>query len=154
MSLTVIPMTLREANEFVEQFHRHSRRTSRDGGRFAIGATDGQELWGVAIVGRPLARMLNDSFTAEVLRVCVKPECPKNVCSFLYGRSWRIWQQMGGRRLVTYTLQSESGASLRGAGWKIVGDLKPRPKGWTSSGRERDWHPIYGQAKFRWEVAA
>ena len=146
-------MTLREANDFVEQFHRHSRRTSRDGGRFAIGASDGDQLWGVAIVGRPLARMLNDGVTAEVLRVCVKPEAPKNVCSFLYGRCWRIWQQMGGRRLVTYTLQTESGASLKGAGWKIVGDLKPR-SGWSSHGREREWHPIYGQAKFRWEVAA
>jgi hypothetical protein len=90
--MIVVPMSLREANDFVEQFHRHNRRTSRDGGKFAIGASKGDGLIGVAIVGKPVARLLNDSFTAEVLRVCVMPDGPKNTCSFLYGRCWRIWQ--------------------------------------------------------------
>jgi len=149
--MILVPMTLREANDFVEQFHRHSGRTSRDGGRFAIGASSGNELLGVAIVGRPVARLLNDSYTAEVLRVCVKPDGPRNVCSFLYGRCWRIWQGMGGRRLVTYTLTTESGASVRGAGWKIAGETTPG--GWDRENRARDWQPIYGQQKFRWEIA-
>lgn len=152
MTLRPIPMTLREANDFVEQFHRHSSRTSRDGGKFAIGASDGSRMLGIAIVGRPVARLLNDSYTAEVLRVCVLPELPprNNVCSFLYGRCWRIWQQMGGRRMVTYTLASESGSSLAGAGWRVLG--QSAPGGWSRDGREREWQPIYGQAKFRWEV--
>lgn len=154
MTLQVIPLSLREANDFVSNFHRHSGRTSRDGGKFAIGASTGEGLVGVAIVGRPISRLLNDGFTAEVLRVCVSPEAPKNTCSFLYGRCWRIWQQMGGKRLVTYTLQSESGASLRGAGWKIAGEVRPKAKGWDMPNRARRWQPIYGQAKFRWEVAA
>lgn len=150
--MQVVPLSLREANDFVEQFHRHSRRTARDGGKFAIGASDGQALLGVAIVGRPVARLLNDSYTAEVLRVCVAPELPprNNVCSFLYGRCWRIWQQMGGRRLVTYTLASESGSSLRGAGWQVIETVQPG--GWSRDGRERSWQPIYGQTKFRWEA--
>lgn len=147
-------MSLREANDFVEQFHRHSKRTARDGGKFAIGASSGTELLGVAIVGRPVARLLNDSFTAEVLRVCIKPDLParNNACSFLYGRCWRIWQAMGGKRLVTYTLPSEGGASLRGAGWKIVGESKGHTAGWTTPSRIREWQPIFGQTKFRWEV--
>jgi hypothetical protein len=149
-----MPLTLREANDFVEQFHRHSRRTARDGGRFAIGASDGEQMVGVAIVGRPVARLLNDSYTAEVLRVCVAPDLPprNNVCSFLYGRCWRIWQQMGGKRMVTYTLTTESGSSLAGAGWRVLG--KTDPGDWKRDGRERSWYPIYGQAKFRWEAAA
>ena len=150
--LTVIPMSLREANDFVGQFHRHNGRTSRDGGKFAIGAA-ANELLGVAIVGRPLARLLNDGVTAEVLRVCVRPQVQLNVCSFLYGRCWRIWQAMGGRRLVTYTLPSESGSSLRGAGWKLIGESNPHKGGWQSIDRQREWQPIYGQAKFRWERA-
>jgi hypothetical protein len=175
--MKVVPMTLREANDFVEQFHRHSNRTARDGGKFAIGASSGDELLGVAIVGRPIARLLQDSFTAEVLRVCVKPHLPipippktevglrqwedavsasfhrpNNVCSFLYGRCWRVWQAMGGRRMVTYTLASESGASLRGAGWKLIGETKPGK--WDRNKRARDWQPIYGQLKFRWEMEA
>ena len=155
MTLAVIPITLREANDFVEQFHRHNGRTSRDGGRFAIGATDGAVMWGVAIVGRPLARMLQDGYTAEVLRTCTSPGAPMNACSFLYGRCWRIWQAMGGRRMVTYTLATESGASLRGAGWKLIGETAPAGKdGWSRDGRERRWQPIYGQQKFRWEKVA
>jgi hypothetical protein len=146
--MKIVPLTLREANDFVEQFHRHSRRTSRDGGKFAIGASDENALIGVAIVGNPVSATLMDGFTAEVLRVCVRPEAPRNACSFLYGRCWRIWQQMGGLRMVTYTLQSEGGASLRGAGFKIMGEVRPHRR-WQDKGRE--FHPIYGQAKFRWE---
>jgi hypothetical protein len=150
--MKVIPMSLREANDFVEQFHRHNGRTARDGGKFAIGVSTGEALVGVAIVGRPVARLLNDSFTAEVLRVCLGPSAPRNANSFLYARCWRIWQAMGGERLVTYTLQTETGASLRGAGWKVVAEVKPS-SGWDRQGRTRDWQPIYGQQKFRWEAA-
>jgi hypothetical protein len=149
-------MSLREANDFVQSFHRHSGRTSRDGGKFAIGCVDDLgELLGVAIVGRPLARMLDDGMTAEVTRTCVRPDAPKNVNSFLYGRCWRIWQQMGGTRMVTYTLESESGASLRGAGWKIAGVSKGHKDGWARSDSphiKRTWQPLFGQQKFRWEA--
>src|SRR5437016_4190311 len=96
----VTPITLRQANDFVEQFHRHNGRTTRNGGRFAIAAIHPEfGLVGVAIVGRPLARLLQDGYTAEVLRLCVRDNAPKNTCSFLYGRCWRIWQAMGGRKL-------------------------------------------------------
>ena len=140
-------MSIQEANEFVANFHRHSKPTQ--GGKFAIGASfDG--LFGVAIVGRPIARRLDDGFTSEVLRVCVTPNAPKNTCSFLYGRCWRIWQQMGGIKMITYTLQKESGASLRGVGWKIMGETGGRKenKGWTTR-PNRDWFQIHGQLKFR-----
>ena len=150
-TLTLVPMTLRESNDFVEQFHRHNGRTAWNGGRFAIGCSNGDGLVGVAIVGNPLARAFMDGYTAEVLRVCTNTG-EKNVCSKLYGACWRAWKAMGGRRLVTYTLQSESGSSLKGAGWKIVAECKPHKDGWNSSSRERDWQPIYGQLKFRWEA--
>lgn len=150
MNLELVPLSLREANDFVEQYHRHNGRTTRDGGKFAIGAGTENGLAGVAIVGRPLARLLNDGYTAEVLRLCVQPEQPKNVCSMLYSACWRAWRAMGGRKLVTYTLQTESGASLRGAGWKIVGEVKGGA--WHRENRAREWQPIYGQKKFRWEA--
>lgn len=127
--LHVVPMTLRAANDFVAQFHRHNGRTARNGGKFAIGVSCGEELWGVAIVGRPLARMLDDTFTAEVLRTCVRPGAPKNANSMLYGACWRAWRAMGGNKLVTYTLTTESGESLRGAGWSIVAQSKPHKDG-------------------------
>jgi hypothetical protein len=152
--MNILPITLREANDFVEQFHRHNGRTSNDGGRFAIAASVEEGIVGVAIVGRPLARLLQDGLTAEVLRVCTRDGSPKGTCSFLYSRCWRIWQAMGGRRLITYTLASEKGHSLKGAGWKIMGETSPTSVGWGRDGRARDWQPIYGQQKFRWEAPA
>ncbi len=149
-----IPITLREANDFVTAFHRHSRRTARDGGKWAIGASTGDSLIGIAIVGNPLSATYMDGYTAEVTRLCVSPDAPRNAPSFLYGRCWRIWRAMGGLRLITYTLASESGASLRGAGWRIVGQVDPHNR-WAQKskqdGKERQWQPIYGQLKLRWE---
>lgn len=153
MSLRLAPLTLRRANDFVAEHHRHSGRTVRNGGRFAVAALCDGEIVGVAIVGNPISATLMDGVTAEVTRVCACHDAPKNTCSFLLGRCWRIWQQMGGKRMVTYTLQSESGASLRGAGWKIVGEVKPH-RGWSNKsdadGIRRKNQAIYQQPKFRW----
>lgn len=152
------PTTLRKANDFVESFHRHNGRTSRDGGKFAIGVAVEDVLVGVAIVGNPLsATYMDGGWTAEVLRVCVSPNAPRGTCSMLYSACWRAWRAMGGRRLITYTLPSESGASLRGAGWKVVGETKPVAPGWRKNDHlnpSREWSPIMGQQKLRWEVSA
>tara|TARA_Y100000310_G_scaffold326575_1_gene391616 strand:+ start:937 stop:1398 length:462 start_codon:yes stop_codon:yes gene_type:complete len=153
MSLSLVPISLREASEFVSNFHRHNK--APQGGKFAIGVSNGDGLVGVSIIGRPVARMFDD-FTAEVLRVCTTDESPKNVCSMLYGASWRAWKAMGGNKLITYTLQTETGASVKAAGFKVVAETSKRKEGsaWTSSNRSREWQPIYGQLKFRWEKAA
>lgn len=153
--MIVVPMTLREANDFVESFHRHNGRTSRNGGKWAIGASESGDLVGIAIVGNPISATYMDGFTAEVLRACVQPEAPRNCNSFLYGACWRVWRAMGGRRLVTYTLQSESGASLRGAGWRVVGEVRPTEEGWRKDDHlnsARRWQPVMGQLKLRWEI--
>ena len=155
--MDLIPMTLRRANDFVAEHHRHNGRTSRNGGKFAVGVCVGEELVGVAIVGNPLSATYMDGFTAEVLRVCVVDGSPKGACSILYAACWRAWRAMGGRKLITYTLQSESGASLRGAGWKVVGMTKPVPPGWGKNdhlNEARTWTPVMAQKKFRWEAVA
>jgi hypothetical protein len=149
--MKVVPMSLKEANEFVFNFHRHNKPVQ--GGKFAIGVSDGQRLIGVAIVGRPVSRHLDDGYTAEVTRCCVLDESPKGACSFLYARAWKIWSAMGGNKLITYTLRTESGSSLRGANWKIVNQTPGASdgKGWTNR-PNREWQPVTGQAKFRWEI--
>ena len=149
--ITAIPMKLTEAIEFVANFHRHNKPPA--GGLFAVGASDGDQLVGVAIVSRPVARALDNGETAEVTRCCVVDNAPKGTCSFLYARCWQAAKALGWRRLVTYTLQSESGASMRGAGWKCVAELKPNdPKQWQNR-PGREWQAVTGQAKFRWEAA-
>ncbi len=142
--MTLFPLTLKEANAIVEKWHRHHKPVV--GCRFAIGVSVDQECVGVAIVGRPLARMLDDGWTAEVTRCAT--DGTRNACSKLYGAAWRAWRAMGGRRLVTYTLPSEGGASLRGAGWTCLGEAGGGS--WSRKDRPRiDLHPL--QVKFRWE---
>ena len=151
----LVPMTLRRANDFVALYHRHNGRTARNGGKWACGLADAGKLVGVAIVGNPLSATLMDGWTAEVLRVCVLDTAPKGSCSMLYGACWRAYSAMGGQRLVTYTLESESGASLRGAGWRVVGKTKPVKDGWRKNdhlNENRTHSPVMLEIKNRWQM--
>lgn len=143
-----VPITHKEAAEFVANFHRHNKPPA--GSVFCVAASDGQKMVGVAICGRPVARNLDNGHTLEVTRVCVVDDSPKGTCSFLYARCWQAAKALGWQKLITYTLQSESGASLRGAGWKIVAELKGNNQGWMNR-PGREWQSVVGQSKFRWE---
>ena len=143
-------MGLRAANDFVEKHHRHSARTAADGGKFAIGLEHEGKIIGVGIVGRPVARLLNDNMTAELLRCCVSPTAPKGSTSKLYSRCKRIWQLMGGIKFVTYTLKRESGASMRGAGLKEPA-AEVAQQQWTRTNRPRKERAIYEESKVRWQ---
>lgn len=139
-------MHIRQANEFVAQHHRHSLPTV--GGKFAVGAAAGGKLVGVAIAGRPVARRLDDGETLEVLRVCT--DGTRNACSFLYGRVKRIAALMGYRKVITYTLADELGASLKAVGGRVVGEV--RPQEWSVPSRPRKSQDVYGKAKLKWEL--
>jgi hypothetical protein len=150
MKLQAVPLLIREANVFIRAYHRHNRPAV--GARFCIGASADGDLVGVAVVSRPISRRLASRYVAEVTRVCTSPGAPKGTNSFLYAACWRAWKSMGGTRLVTYTLTTESGASLRGAGWKIVAETTVSGKPWCGPDRQREYQEVYGQIKFRWEV--
>ena len=148
------PCTLRAANDFVAAHHRHNGRTSRNGGKWTVAVEFEDSIVAVAIVGNPLSATYMDGYTAEVLRVCSDERAPKGCCSMLYQACWRAWRAMGGRRLVTYTLPEEGGASLRGAGWRIVGESKPVAPGWRKTDQcdgTRRYQLISGRKKLRWE---
>lgn len=147
--LFVVHLSLDVANEFVKRFHRHNCPVP--GSKINLGVVDERGmLRGVAIIGRPVARVLDDGWTLEVNRV-VTDLCP-NACSFLYGAARRVVFELGYRRLVTYTLQAESGASMRGAGWKKVAETTPMTgKGWTSREGRKD-QSVYTLPKYRWEA--
>jgi len=153
-ALQLKPTTLRKANDFVAQHHRHNGRTSRNGGRWACSVEFGDQLVGVAIVGNPLSATYMDGYTAEILRVCTSPDAPRGACSMLYAACWRAWKAMGGRRMITYTLTTETGASLRGAGWRITGETKPCAPGWRKNddcNESRTFQPVMALVKRRWE---
>jgi hypothetical protein len=141
--LEVVPCELSEANEFVRLHHRHHKAVV--GHKFSLAVSDGQNLRGVAIVGRPVARMLQDGATLEVTRVATDGAI--NACSMLYAACWRAARAMGYRRLVTYVLADELGTSVRAAGWKEVG--KVRGRSWSCPSRPRvDKHPLQGKIRF------
>lgn len=116
--LDIVPVTLAEANAFVEQNHRHHKPVT--GHKFSIGCADGDRIIGVAIVGRPVSRYLDDGWTLEVTRLCT--DGTKNACSMLYAAAWRATRAIGYKRLITYTLITEPGTSLKAAGWKCIGE--------------------------------
>jgi hypothetical protein len=115
--LELTTVSLKNANTFVADYHRHHKPAV--GHKFSIGCMRDGELAGVAIVGRPVSRHLDNGRTLEVTRLCTNGT--KNVCSFLYSAAWRAAKAIGYRKIVTYTLASENGASLRAAGWKCAG---------------------------------
>lgn len=143
--LTVVPLTLSVANEYVRLYHRH--RGPVVGHRFSIGLADKRgSIRAVAIVGRPVARRLDQSFTCEVLRLV--SDGSSNACSMLYGSAARIAREMGFRRCITYTTVDETGVSLIAAGWKVTGRTKAAS--WNTPARPRDDHyPLV--EKLRWE---
>ena len=145
--LVLCPVTLREARAFVTANHRTHR--APQGGLFAIGASDGVSVRAVVIVGKPVARLANDGWTAEVVRLC--SDGSRNACSLLYSAAWKVARAMGYRKLITYTLAEEGGASLRASGWHVVGETSGGK--WSRGARPRvDDHPT--QSKLRWEPCA
>lgn len=144
--ITVTPINLDEANAFVAEHHRHHRPVP--GAKFTLAVSDELgKVRGVAIVGRPVARMSDNGWTLEVTRCCT--DGAKNACSMLYGAAWRATKAMGFKRLITYTLPEEGGAALRGAGWKLIGEAGGGS--WNRPSRPRvDTAPT--QQKLLWDA--
>lgn len=142
-----VRLTWAEAWRFVDGNHRHHEPPA--GHLFSLGAARDGNIVGVVIVGRPVSRMRDDGETAEVTRLCT--DGTKNACSFLYGCAARAAFALGFETIGTYTLPEEGGASLRAAGWKLLG---VRGGGsWDRGQRPRvDTHPTQG--KLFWERAA
>ena len=123
--LSLVPVSLKDANAFVAAHHRHHKPTR--GHKFSIGCAAEGRLVGVAIMGRPVSRYLDNGLTLEVTRLCTTDE--KNACSMLYAAAARAAKAMGYHKIITYTLDTEPGCSLRAAGWKCVGSAGG--KRWT-----------------------
>ena len=145
--LQVVPCHLDEAKAFVAQHHRHHQPPV--GHKFSLAVADESgTVRGVAIVGRPVARKLQDGWTLEVTRLAT--DGCANACSALYSAAWKAAKALGYRRLLTFILDTEPGTSLKAAGWKCVGSTPG--KSWSVPSRPRvDKHPLQG--KLRWEAA-
>jgi hypothetical protein len=127
--MTLRPVTLTEARTFVGKHHRHNGPPIT--WRFGVGVEVDGILVGVAMAGLPKARALMqaDPYLLEVNRTCTLGT--PNANSMLYGAIARAAKALGFRTLITYTLQSESGSSLKAAGWVIDGESDSDVKRWA-----------------------
>lgn len=141
--LEIRPITLKTANDFVLENHRHHGKTA--GCKFAVGCFIGEKMAGCAICGRPISRYLDDGKTLEINRVCT--DGTKNACSKLYGACCRVAKGMGYKKIITYTLQSETGKSLTASNF-ICDAEKTGGKIWAGK-RKRD-NRVPMEYKKRW----
>lgn len=157
MNLEIVPITQKEANAFVKKHHRHHKPVVGSIFQIACSAVYDAcavasrleiklyEIVGVAVIGRPVSKELDNSWTLEVNRCCT--DGSKNACSMLYSAAWRIAKNMGYLGLITYILNTEPGTSLRAAGWKCLGEAGGGS--WSCPSRPRkDSHPIIRKLLF------
>ncbi len=132
MGLQIVPVSFREAKDFVNQHHRHN--PAPRGWKFGVGVEEDGVLVGVAMAGRPVARALQTRFTLEINRVCTTGA--RNANSMLYAAIRRAARALGYQTIYTYTMEGESGSSLKAAGFRLETELKAR-KGWAGSSKQR-----------------
>lgn len=142
--MILVPVDLTPAKRFVNEHHRHNE--APEGWRFGVGLEHDGELVGVAMVGRPVARKLQqaDRFLCEITRCVTTGE--RNACSMLYGAACRMAKAAGYRRAITYSLPEEGGASLRAAGFVIDAEL-PDARPWSQPSRTRYEETLLGPRK-------
>ena len=146
--LDVMPTSLEQANAFVGMLHRYHKPVQ--GHKFSLAVADVErKVRGVAIVGRPVSRHLDDGWTLEVNRCCT--DGARNACSMLYGAAWRAAKALGYKRMITFTLPEEGGASMRAAGWRLVRTADTQAN-WKRDGREYDEKKYIFGAKTLWEA--
>jgi hypothetical protein len=148
----VAPVEWQTARSFVEQHHRHAQAPR--GWRYGFGARCADRLVGVVTVGRPVARMIDGQRVVEVNRLCVDPDLDAalvwNVASQLYAAAAREAKRRGYERIITYTLETEKGTTLRAAGWTPV--ARTRGGKWDRPSRART-EAAPTCRKVRWERA-
>ena len=144
--LILSPIKQAEAQHYINTHHRHHKAPV--GSIFQIACSVGDKVVGVVMVGRPVARNLDDGWTLEVNRLCT--DGTKNACSMLYAAAWRVTKNLGYKKLITYILTSEHGSSLKASGWKCLGETGGGS--WSRKDRPRvDTHPL--QTKLRFEIS-
>jgi L-amino acid N-acyltransferase YncA len=145
--LELVPVSFADASAFVAAHHRHHHPPV--GHKFSVGVARAGELVGVAIVGRPVSRVIAaEGGVLEVIRSAT--DGTRHVNSMLYGAAWRAAKALGYHRLITYTQEGESGASLRAAGFHVIAERPPR-RGWDTPSRPREGRGADGVARTLWE---
>lgn len=142
--MEIKPLTISSANRYVKDFHRHHNPVI--GCKFSIGVFEQDIMHGVAICGRPVSRFLDNGLTLEINRLCT--DGTRNACSMLYGACCRIAKHMGYKKVITYILASENGASLKASNFILEADNVGGVQ-WTGKRSARD-NGVPKELKQRW----
>ena len=140
--MEIRPITFKEASEFINKYHRHHKATV--GHKFSIGLYEEDKLIGCAVCGRPVSRFYDDGITCEINRLCT--DGTYNACSMLYGACCRVAKEMGYKKIITYILKSENGASLKASNFICEGEAGGTH--WT--GKRNRGQDIPKEMKTRW----
>lgn len=150
MKLSLFPATIKQANEMIERLHRHHKRVV--GHRFSIGCQSENGIHGIAVVGRPVAREIDQYNVAEVTRL-VSDGTP-HVCSKLYAACARAAEAMGFNWIQTSILEDELGTSLIAAGWEFDHIIKGRDWNTPARGGRRTDQPMCDKQLWKKQLRA
>lgn len=142
--MEIRPITLRQASDFIDKYHRHHRATV--GHKFSIGLFEGEKMIGCAVCGRPVSRHFDNGLICEINRLCTNGT--RNACSMLYGACCRVAKEMGYKKIITYTLASENGASLKAS--NFICELEGKAGGIKWTGVRDKGQDIPAEMKTRW----
>ena len=145
--MNIIPINFKIAKEFIDDNHRHVKGPR--GWKFGVGLENDNELIGVGIASRPVARNLDNGITLEITRVCTLGD--KNANSMIYGALIRAGRALGYKLFYTYTLKKELGSSVKAVGF--LEDAKIRGGEWDRPSRSRQLSIDVGYdtaEKIRW----
>lgn len=146
MTIELSPIKQADAFAFIAKHHRHHKPPVGSLWQHSVVDESGNVV-GVCVVGRPVARMLDDGLTVEVTRLCTLGH--DNACSMLYSAARRTAIDKGYRRGITYILNTESGGSLRASGWHMLWESKGGS--WSVLSRPReDKHPLIPKVAYGW----
>ena len=147
--MEVTPIHLKEATEYVKRYHRHCGPPKFHKFSISLRIPEEAEPIGVVIASTPKAKALMDGKTLEINRVCTNP-CYANVCSKLYAQAIRAGKALGYQKFITYTLEGESGSSLKAVGFQFAGITSGKKHGWNSPSRCRKQTENAEMNKQRW----
>jgi len=149
--MRIVPVTFPVANECVRMWHRHHAPLPGGFAWYCLAAVHDGGIVAAAICGRPTNRNNDDLQTVEVIRLA--SDGTRNACSALLGACARVAREMGAARIITYTLDSETGSSLRAAGWNL--DKAGITSWWTHAGSRTPAvkREHMKEGKVRWSVS-
>jgi hypothetical protein len=104
--MKVVPLTLKKANSFVDNYHKHNKKVV--GCKFCIGVEVNNTLEAVAIVGRPVARRLEEENGASLKASGYK--VTGETQAFKKGTGWttregRVWQKIQEQKRIRWEYQ-------------------------------------------------